>query len=380
MQNHKRKIIIIGSAHPLRGGLAAYNERLAKAFIDNNDDVEIYTFKLQYPGFLFPGKSQYSGLPAPENLKINISVNSVNPFNWIKLGRKIKKIMPNIVIIKYWIPFMAPCFGTIAKIIRKNKHTKIISILDNIIPHEKHIFDKLLSKYFVKNVDGFVAMSESVLNDLNIFDKTKPREFCPHPLYDNFGKAIPKNLAKKNLKLNPDFNYLLFFGFIRDYKGLDILLKAFADKDIANLPLKLIVAGEFYTDSKQYFNIIEKYKLQDRVIMSNNFIPDDKVLNYFCACDIVVQPYKSATQSGVTQIAYHFNKPMIVTDVGGLSEIVPDNKVGYVVNPSPEDVAEAILKFYSLNKEAEFLENIKTEKKKYSWQRMIEAINNLLNN
>ncbi|MCD6113292.1 MAG: glycosyltransferase [Bacteroidales bacterium] len=380
MQNHKRKIIIIGSAHPLRGGLAAYNERLAKAFIDNNDDVEIYTFKLQYPGFLFPGKSQYSGLPAPENLKINISVNSVNPFNWIKLGRKIKKIMPDIVIIKYWIPFMAPCFGTIAKIIRKNKHTKIISILDNIIPHEKHIFDKLLSKYFVKNVDGFVAMSESVLNDLNIFDKTKPREFCPHPLYDNFGKAINKNLAKKNLKLNPDYNYLLFFGFIRDYKGLDILLKAFADKDIANLPLKLIVAGEFYNDSKQYFDIIKKYNLQDRVIMSNDFIPDDKVLNYFCACDIVVQPYKTATQSGVTQIAYHFNKPMIVTDVGGLSEIVPDNKVGYVVNPSPEDVAEAILKFYSLNKEAEFLENIKTEKKKYSWQRMIEAINNLLNN
>jgi len=380
LQNHKRKIIIIGSAHPLRGGLAAYNERLAKAFIDNNDDVEIYTFKLQYPGFLFPGKSQYSGLPAPENLKINISVNSVNPFNWIKLGRKIKKIMPDIVIIKYWIPFMAPCFGTIAKIIRKNKHTKIISILDNIIPHEKHIFDKLLSKYFVKNVDGFVAMSESVLNDLNIFDKTKPREFCPHPLYDNFGKAINKNLAKKNLKLNPDYNYLLFFGFIRDYKGLDILLKAFADKDIANLPLKLIVAGEFYNDSKQYFDIIKKYNLQDRVIMSNDFIPDDKVLNYFCACDIVVQPYKTATQSGVTQIAYHFNKPMIVTDVGGLSEIVPDNKVGYVVNPSPEDVAEAILKFYSLNKEAEFLENIKTEKKKYSWQRMIEAINNLLNN
>lgn len=379
LQNKKQKVIIIGSAHPLRGGLAAYNERLAKAYADNNNDVEIYTFKLQYPGFLFPGKTQYSSLPSPENLKINININSINPFNWIKIGREIKKIKPDIVIIKFWMPFMAPCFGSIAKIIRKNKYTKVVSILDNIIPHEKHFFDKILSKYFVKNVDAFVAMSDSVLNDLNIFDKIKPREFCPHPLYDNFGKPISKSLAIENLKLNPDYNYLLFFGFIRDYKGLDILLKAFSDKEIANLPLKLIVAGEFYNDSKQYFDIIEKHNLQDRVIMSNDFIPDDKVLNYFSACDIVVQPYKTATQSGVTQIAYHFNKPMIVTDVGGLAEIVPDNKVGYVVKPEPEEVAKAILKFYSLNKENEFLENILTEKKKYSWQRMLEAINNLLN-
>ncbi len=370
----KRKIVIIGSAYPLRGGLATYNERLAKAFMANGDDVTIETFSLQYPSFLFPGKTQYSESPAPADLHIEVSVNSVNPFNWLKVGNKIRRQRPDIVIIKFWMPFMAPCFGKIARIIKKNKFTRIISIIDNIIPHEKRGGDRLLANYFVKSVDGFVAMSKSVLTDLETFDSKKPKIFCPHPLYDNFGAIIPKEIAKEKLSLDPSLKYMLFFGFIRDYKGLDLLLEAFPACLEKDKSLRLLVAGEFYTDNKPYFEIIKKHKLEEFVIMHNDFIPDEKVAEYFCAADIVVQPYKDATQSGVTQIAYHFCKPMIVTDVGGLSEIVPHGKVGYVVNPVISEISAAILTFYSENKEQEFSANASLEKEKYSWKSMIDAV------
>lgn len=373
-----RKVFIIGSAHPLRGGLATYNERLAKAYNDNGDEAVIYNFSLQYPSILFPGKTQYSDSAAPTDLKIRTCVNSINPFNWFSVGNEIGRQKPDIVITKFWIPFMAPCLGTIARRIKKNRHSKVISIIDNIIPHEKRAGDRLLANYFVKSADGFVAMSKSVLDDLNTFDKEKPKVFCSHPLYDNFGDLISKPEAKRLLNLDPAYNYLLFFGFIRDYKGLDILLEAFAEQGLLDLPLKLLVAGEFYTDSQPYFNLIKRYNLEDQVIMSNDFIPDNKVAPYFCASDIVVQPYKTATQSGVTQIAYHFNKPMIVTNVGGLPEIVPHNRVGYIVEPDSNQLAEAILRFYKEKKEPEFTENARIEKAKYSWQSMLTAIDSIL--
>jgi len=373
----KRKIIIIGTAHPLRGGLANYNERIAKAFIENGDEVTIYNFSLQYPGFLFPGKTQYSSEPPPENLDIKTIVNSVNPFNWIKIGIKIKKLKPELVIIKFWIPFMAPCLGTIARIAKKNKHTKIVSILDNIIPHEKRIGDKALSNYFVKSVDGFVAMSKSVLTDIETFDKQKPKLFNPHPLYDNFGEIVSKEKAKENLELEQETNYLLFFGLIRDYKGLDLLLEAFADERFRKMPLKLIVAGEFYSDKEKYYEIVNKNNLKESVIFTNDFVPDSKVADYFCASDIVVQPYKDATQSGVTQIAYHFEKPMLVTDVGGLAEIVP-KEVGYVVKPDITEIADSIIDFYENSKEADFVKGAQKEKLKYSWEKMLENIDELV--
>lgn len=377
MERQLQKVVIIGTAWPLRGGLATYNERLARAFRDKGTDVEIYTFSLQYPGFLFPGKTQYSDEPAPDNLRIHVAINSINPINWIKSGLKIRKSKPDLVIIKFWIPFMSPCLGTIARIIRSNHHSKIISIIDNIIPHEKRFGDRILGRFWVKSVQGFVAMSRSVLGDLESFDKLKPKAYCPHPLYDNFGLAISKKEAIDELKLDHNFSYLLFFGFIRDYKGLDLLLKAFADERFRRLPLKLLVAGEFYSDPKPYKELIKTLGLSNCVIMSNDFIPDSEVYKYFCAADLVVQPYKHATQSGVTQIAYHFNRPMIITDVGGLAEFVPDGKVGYVVKPDPESIAEAILKFYMEKKEAEFTENVILEKTKYSWDRMLETIKNL---
>ncbi len=374
----KRKIVIVGSAFPLRGGLSAYNERLARAYLQRGDEVIIYTFSLQYPNFLFPGKTQYSTDPAPSDLNIKVKINSVNPLNWIWIGQEIRKLNPDLVIIKFWIPFMAPCLGTIARIIRKNKHTKIISIIDNIIPHEKRPGDKWLGKYWVKSADGFIVMSRNVLSDLDAFDKNKPKKFCPHPLYDHYGEILPKVVSRKLLSLDEEGRNILFFGFIRDYKGLDLLLKAMADERIKSMKIKLLVAGEFYNQSEPYHNIVKEYNLQDHVIMSNDFIPDRDVAKYFCACDIVVQPYKDATQSGVTQIAYHFNKPMITTNVGGLAEIVPDGRVGYVIRPDSKEIADAIVKFYSGDNEAVFIENIRIEKEKYSWERMTETIDKLL--
>lgn len=366
-------VVIIGPAHPYRGGIALFNERLALAFQEDHHTVEIITFNLQYPSILFPGKTQLSNDSAPENLKITQQINSINPFNWLKVGAEIKNQQPDLVIFSYWMPFMAPCFGTIASKIKGNTKSKIIGLIHNIIPHEKRIGDNFLSSYFTKRVHGFVAMSDSVVRDLKTFTN-KPITLTPHPLYDNFGDIRPKAEAKKLLGLNPDFNYILFFGIIRKYKGLDVLLNAFADERLRNKNLKLLIAGEFYEDNTEYLNIIKENNLTDDVIISDSFIPNTAVANYFCAADLVVQPYKHATQSGVTQIAYHFNKPMLVTDVGGLKEIVPNNVVGYITQPNSKSVADAINDFYLNNKEHQFTEGVKKEKLKYLWQTMTTKI------
>ncbi|MEE2931044.1 MAG: glycosyltransferase [Bacteroidota bacterium] len=366
------KVTILSTAHPFRGGIAVFTERLARAFQFNGDTVRISTFKLQYPNFLFPGESQYSSSNKPEDINIISEVNSVNPFNWINIGYKIKKEKPDMLILKYWIPFMAPCLGTISRIVKSNKHTKVIVIVDNIIPHEKRIGDNLLNSYFINSVDGFITMSDSVMADLSLFNKTKERILGVHPLYDNFGKPKSKSDALDVLGLDKNLKYMLFFGVIREYKGLDILLNSLSI--LKNKDIRLIIAGEFYENSDSYYELIDKHSLRDKIILATKFIPNEEVVNYFCAADIIVQPYKNATQSGVTQIAYHFDKPMLVTNVGGLEEIVPHERVGYVCNPDAIEIANAIDDFYLNNKESKYIEGVKEEKVKYSWKKMIQNI------
>ena len=375
----RKNIVILGSAHPLRGGLASYNERLAQQFQAEGHGVAIYTFSLQYPNMLFPGKTQYSDTPAPQDISINVCVNSINPFNWLSVGRKIKKQQPDLLIIKYWTPFMSPCFGTIARMARSNGKTKVICIVDNLIPHEKHFYDSMLTAYFAKTVDGFVAMSQAVLLDIQSLKSNKPARLTPHPLYDNFGEAITREEALQKMGLDANFRYLLYFGFIRNYKGLDNLLEAFADARLREFPVKLIVAGEFYEDEKPYLDSIEKHNLGNFLEMRTHFIPNDAVVDYFCAADMVVQPYKSATQSGVTQIAYHFSKPMLVTNVGGLSEIVPNGVCGYVVEPNYQAIADALVDFFQNNKIHAFDAGIEQQRKQYQWDRMTHTIYELLN-
>jgi glycosyltransferase involved in cell wall biosynthesis len=361
------KIVIIGTAFPFKGGLASFNERLAYSLQEQGHEVEIVTFTLQYPGFLFPGKTQYSEEPAPEGLKISRRINSVNPFNWLQQGARIRKRKPDLVIVKFWLPFMGPAFGTLLRAIRKNRHTKVISVLDNVIPHEKRAGDVPFTRYFLKPVDGFLSMSHEVLRDLRSFEPEKPAVFSPHPVYDIYGEPIPKSEARKQLQLLPEGRYLLFFGYIRKYKGLDILLEAMADERIAAEGIRLIVAGEYYGDKEYYDLLIDKLQIRDRLHLFTDFIPNTEVRNYFSAADCVVQPYRTATQSGISQIAYHFEKPMIVTAVGGLPEIVPDNKVGFVTPVDPKAITEAILRFYREDKEHAFSDNLREEKKKYSW-------------
>lgn len=380
------KVIILGTAWPYRGGLAVYNERLAHQFQSEGHDVTIYTFTLQYPGFLFPGKTQYSSEPQPSDLVIRRRVNSCNPFNWLSVGRELSRLSPDLLIIKFWLPFMAPCFGTIARLVRRNGHTRVISILDNLIPHESRIGDRQFASYFCNSVDGFVAMSKSVLADVDLFDPghTKPRVFSPHPLYDNFGKPESREEGCRHLGLDGSLRYLLFFGLIRDYKGLDWLLQAFA-RAVADAPAsdpihqyRLVVAGEFYTNGEKYLDEARQLGIYDRVVWKTDFVPDSEVRHYFSAADLIVQPYKTATQSGVTQIAYHFEKPMLVTRVGGLAEIVPDHKVGFAVEPDVKAIAEALRDFASHDYSATFLDGIRDEKRKYAWGVMSNAISGLM--
>ena len=370
-------IIIVGTAHPYRGGLAAFNERLALQFQKEGHHVEMYTFTLQYPGFLFPGKTQFTNDPAPAGITISRKINSCNPFNWIKVGNQIRNKKPDMVVFAYWMSFMAPCFGTIAKQIRKNHKTRCIALIHNMIPHEPNVLDKYLPPYFVKQMDGFTTLSHAVIKDIDQFDKhNKPKSWAPHPIYDHYGELIDKIEARKQLGLSADGKYVLFFGFIRDYKGLDLLIDAFGDLRLQDMGVRLLVAGEFYGDPQPYLNRIRSLDISDIVILHNDYIPDNKVNLYFRACDIVAQPYKTATQSGVTQVAFHFECPMLVTNVGGLPEIVPDGKIGYVVNPDAQDIADALVSYYKENKEEEFTAGVREEKRKYGWDRMTAAVLN----
>jgi len=372
------KNIIIGPAFPLRGGIANFNEALCRAFLKKGDSSKIFSFSLQYPKFLFPGKTQFEERnKKPDDIIVETLINSINPFSWVKVVKKAKRGNPDYVIIRYWLPFMAPCLGTIARWIKKNSTIKIIAITDNVIPHEKRTGDRALTNYFVKACDGFIVMSKSVASDLSQFTKNKNIVYLPHPVYNIFGEKINKEDAQKKLNLNVSDKYILFFGFIRKYKGLDLLLEAMNDARIKQLNVKLIVAGEYYEDKKYYEKIIARFQLEKNILLHTNYIPSEEVKNYFCAADMIVQPYRSATQSGVTQIAYHFERPMLVTNVGGLAETIPDKKVGYVCDINPKSIADGIIDFYENRREKEFTSNIAIEKKKFEWDSFVEGIEKL---
>lgn len=373
-------IISLGPAYPYRGGLASFNDRLAGQFTAEGNKIEIITFRLQYPRLLFPGKTQYTDGTPPKGIRITRQINSINPLNWIVTGLRVRKAKPDILLIRYWLPFMGPCLGTIARIARSNGHTVAICIFDNVVPHESRPGDRLLTKYFTGSIDGAIVMAGSVLDELSSFRSGIPVRLTPHPLFDNYGEPVSREKALSALKLDSENRYLLFFGFVRAYKGLDILIKAFADKRLRKKKLKLLIAGEFYEDDTPYRQLIKLYDLENDVIIHDHFIKDSDVPLYFGAADLVVQPYKSATQSGVTQIAFHYEKPMLVTDVGGLREIVNDKVCGYVVLPKPEDIAEAIIDYFENNREKQFTAGVKKEKEKFSWDKMTASISGVYNN
>lgn len=368
------RIAVIGPAHPLRGGLSTFNMILAREMQNEGHEVKIFTFSLQYPSLLFPGKSQFSDEPPPSDLEIDVCINSVNPLNWFISARKVIEWKPDVVVFRYWLPFMGPALGTIARLIRSKCHARLVAITDNVIPHEKRPGDKLFTKYFLSSCHGFVTMSKSVLKDLEPFLGNQPAQYHPHPLYNSFGPLIDREQALKQLGLSSDFRYVLFFGFIREYKGLDLLLEAWSDERLKRLPVKLIIAGEFYTNAQPYDELIDRLNLGDRIIRKHDFIPDSEVNLWFSASDMVAQTYKHATQSGVTQIAYFYGKPMLVTNVGGLAELVPHGKVGYVTDPDPKQIADALVDFFVHDHLDKFTEGVKLERLNFSWSSFIQQI------
>ncbi|MDO8367137.1 MAG: glycosyltransferase [Saprospiraceae bacterium] len=372
-----RTIVLISPAHPLRGGIAASSERLAQALLDAGHEVVIYSFSLQYPAFLFPGKTQFTDDPAPKDLRIKTRLNAVNPFNWLLVGREIAKEDPDQVIVRFWLPFMGPSLGAVlrmARLFARNKF-RTTGLVDNIIPHEKRFGDRAFAQWFVSACDDFVVMSKSVGEEIRSFLPASKNiegavRFAPHPIYDTYGDPLEKREARRLLKLPENVPLVLFFGFIRKYKGLDLLLEALGQAP----DIHAVVAGECYEDWGFYQKIIDENGLAERVHWFTDFIPAEQVRVFFSAADLVVQPYRSATQSGISQIAYHFEKPMVVTNVGGLPEIVTDGVSGYVVDPEPIAIAGAVRDFFENDRETAMREGVKAEKRRFSWEHLVEQL------
>ena len=372
------KIFIIGPAHPLRGGPAQFNENLCQQLIKEGHQAEIISYSLQYPNFLFPGSSQFeTNGKAPEGIRIHTLINTVNPFNWFSVARFIKKEKPDFILFRYWLPFFGPSLGTIGRLVRK--HCKVLALTDNVIPHEKRVGDNAFTKYFINSCHGFIAMSQTVLKDISLFSPNSSQAYSPHPMYETYGAEVSKEEARQKLGLNKEDKIVLFFGLIRKYKGLDLLIEAMAKETLKSKNVKLLIAGEFYEDKQPYLDLIEKHKLKDQIILHDKFISNEDVRYYFCASDLVAQTYRKATNSGVSMIGYYYNKPMLVTAVGGLAEIVPDKLCGYSVPVEIDQISNSLVDYFENGKEKMFVQNVKEERKKYEWSSFINTLLNLYN-
>lgn len=367
-------IYIVGPSHPYRGGIAKFNDVLAQNFVAAGHSVKMVNFSMLYPRFVFSGKSQFTDSPSPDGVEMVRCINSINPCSWIRTARMIRGAQPDLVIVRYWMPFMAPALGTIAR----RCSCPVVALADNILPPKSHFYDFWLTRYFLKSIDSVVYMSAKVGEELTQFHFKGTKAFTPHPVYDIYGDKVSKSEAAARLGLSEAPDYVMFFGFILDYKGLDLLLAAWAD-----LPMKvrqgrkLLVAGEFYEPRQKYDELIAGLGIATEVIIRDSYIAETDVRFYFSLADVVVQPYKTATQSGITQVAYHFSTPMIVTDVGGLAEIVTNGKVGYVTAVDVHAIADAIATFYNQGRKREFEHNILLEKQRFSWSNMMNTLINV---
>ncbi len=366
-----KSIVIVGPAYPLRGGIAHFNESFCNSLTANGFDARIVSFYLQYPAIFFPGKTQRETETRVVEARIQPLLSSINPLSWRKAARSILADKPDVVVIRFWLPFVGPALGSLAHLLRK-EGVKVIGLVDNAIPHERRPFDRGFSKWFFRHCDAFVTLSQKVANDLKSFAPDAPVHVHPHPAYDIFGAPLSKADACNALGLDVNVPHILFFGFVRRYKGLDLLLEALGHAKLKSSNVRLMVAGEFYEPKEPYLDIVCKHGLEDRVIFHDRYIPTEEVRNYFCSAAIVAQTYRDATQSGVTQIAYHFGRPMLVTNVGGLPEIVAHEEVGYVVPPKAGAIGEALARFFQEGREAEFAEKAYQSRHLFSWQHFTE--------
>lgn len=374
------RIVLIGTAYPLRGGIAHYVGLLWK-YLSRRHDVRIVTFSRQYPKLLFPGKSQEESGDAGIPVESVQWIDSINPFTWIRTGLRIRAMKADLLLFKFWMPFFAPSYGVISMIARWGGRTKTMFICDNVIPHERRPGDKLLTRFAFRFVDYYVVQSRAVERDLKSWARDPVYAYLPHPVYEIFGEEEERAQARRrlaalhaDLSLGDDEKVLLFFGYIRDYKGLDVLLDAMPHI-LAKEQVTLLVVGEFYNNERQYREQIERLGIAARVRVHSAYVPNEEVAPFFSASDVLVLPYKSATQSGIIQIAYNFHRPVIATDVGGLGEVIVDGKTGYLAPAGqPEAIADAVLRFYGERRFDSFREGVIEEKKKYSWEYMAQGI------
>lgn len=372
------RITLVGTAHPMRGGLAQFNSALCFALASRGHDVELISFTRQYPGILFPGKSQFDSSEETHAFPANAMVDSIGPWTWSRAARHIARRQPHGLVFKYWMPFFAPAFGAIARKVKRAGGAKVVSILDNVIPHERRPGDIALTKYFLRSVDAFLAMSRSVRADLERLRPGAPCELVPHPVYDLFGERVDKIEARRRLGLPEREPILLFFGFVREYKGLDLLLEALP-RIRERVRARLLVLGEFYSGKEQALEQIRRLGLSDAVALEDGYVPNERVGLYFSAADAVVLPYRSATQSGIVPIAYQLERPVICTDVGGLAEVVEHGRTGLICPPlDVEALAQAVIRFYEGNMESQLVAGIQKIRHEYSWDRMAEAVERMI--
>ena len=367
------KIAFLSPFYPFRGGIAQFGDSLYLALAESNN-VKAFTFTRQYPKVLFPGKTQYvSESDLDRNIPVTRVLDSINPLTWNKTAKEIIKFRPDIVLISYWMPFFAPAFGKIAGLL-KSSGIKVIGLMHNVIAHEKRFGDEALTKYFFNKCDGFVLLNKSSEKDLLELKPDAKYIIHSHPLYDHYGSKIEQNTAKEKLGIPYDKKVILFFGFIRDYKGLDLLIESM--KNLSDEYL-LLIAGEVYGDFKKYDELIDKLGLRDRINLQVRYIPETEIPIFFSAADVCVLPYRTATQSGIVGIAYHFELPIIVTDVGGLAEMVEENKTGLIINElSPEKISDRLKEYFENNYKGKFIPYIYEYKNENSWQKLALKITN----
>lgn len=365
------KIAFLSTFYPYRGGIAQFNAALFRE-LEKQHQVKLFNYSLQYPSFLFPGTTQYvTQEDNADELETVRSLNAVNPLTYISTAKKIEVYQPDLVIIGYWMPFMGPCLGYVAG--KLSKKTKVVSIVHNAVPHETSRLDRLLSNYFFKGNTPVVALSEAVKKDIETtYPSTKVR-VIHHPSYNHFGSLIPRNEALKKLELDPANKYLLFFGLIRAYKGLDVLLEALPHLEES---FHLIIAGESYEDWAKYTQIIKKNNLEERIHLHKRYIPDDEVASFFSAADCCVLPYKSATQSGIIAISHAFHVPVVATQVGGLNEFIKNDANGVLIDPpvSPQKLANELTKLFESNKLSDFREELSENSTLETWESFAEKI------
>src|SRR5438876_4990529 len=365
------RIAFISPFYPYRGGIAQFSDFLLLELMKDNE-VEAISFKRLYPSLLHPGTSQYIlRQDIDRQVRADKLLDVINPLTYFAAAKKISNFNPELVIMSYWLPYLSPCLSIIASRLRK-KNLKVISIFHNVVPHENRLGDKFLTRMFLRKIDGAVVLNENSKADLVRLNNRVKFISGFHPIYDFYGKKIDSVSARGSLSIRLDKKVILFFGLIRDYKGLDLLIEAM--KELSD-EYVLLIAGEVYGSFEKYQKIIDEHRLQARILLHTKYIPDKEVPLYFSAADVCILPYRTATQSGITGMAYHFELPLIVSNAGGLSEVVREDLTGIVLTElSPTGISKAIQEFFDKDLRTAFQENMRKFKAKYSWESLGQAI------